>query len=117
MTNNAATEENRATVNGIAVMFEGAGKGLAPMAIATAFAWSLSIWGGVGRFASFLLLSGLYAMAVALVIYLPAEIENQVVSQGASMAEISEDAAVLGAVHAERSDFCATQIGAIKMAD
>ncbi len=77
MTVNVAPTGHKATVNGITVMAEGVGKGLAPVVAASSFAWSLSSWGPAGRCVAFFALAVLNAAFAAGVLRLPDQVEGQ----------------------------------------
>lgn len=57
LTNNAAPDEARGMVNGVAATLESIGKGIGPMGAASFFAWTLSKWGKDGHQLTFWLLA------------------------------------------------------------
>lgn len=75
-TNNAAPQGARARVSGIAVMLEACAKGVAPIASATFFAWTLQALGFYGHFVAFFTMSGMYLLYACGTCCLPASVEN-----------------------------------------
>lgn len=95
MTNNAVEERSRSAISGVTVMFECLGKGLAPMVIASSFAWSISRWGRDGHFVPFFALAILSLISAIAFRRLPDQVEHQVSPDHCATQKTCEDTKAL----------------------
>ncbi|CAE7801931.1 ZIFL1 [Symbiodinium necroappetens] len=75
-TNNAAGQEGRAVVTGVAVTVETIGKALGPIVTSTMFAWCVRTWGLQGHGAVFFVLACLSVVQLICTTFLPAYVES-----------------------------------------